>query len=453
MKSEMPTSLPASPPRDLAQLAADLSLAVGPFKRPGGNTTREVSASRVAAMVRRLYRSSPRDNLRALARVVASPDLSRIAGFHDETRCHEALSAAQGGRRRVVFQFSDCGELDHALEWDDRSLSVETRADSDTTDVVSTWRAYSDFFSNRKTAELLFLDEDWSLAHGRPGFFDLETTGPKLLALERLLPSPAPPAGLLRESVLRASLELGAVASVERIAIPPRDVFLKGYAQPGRPFIATEATSEWPMSSWNFPDLAEAYGNRLTHLSQHPARVFPIRDFIERVGRDEPVGFKAAFPLVRQIREQYRYPSYFPRSAFFAKAQALIVAPSDAIESARYSATCWHRDWADNFLAQLIGRKRVYLSPPSDEACFYTTHAVAQSTNVAIDYSPISRRGADPVEFPAFQRARVIECVLEPGDMLYLPCGWFHHVENLSPSCAINCWKIAPASDVDPSVG
>lgn len=29
---------------------------------------------------------------------------------------------------------------------------------------------------------------------------------------------------------------------------------------------------------------------------------------------------------------------------------------------------------------------------------------------------------------------------LRPGEMLYLPCGWFHHVENKDPTVMVNWW-------------
>jgi hypothetical protein len=242
---------------------------------------------------------------------------------------------------------------------------------------------------------------------------------------------------------------LGDIVAVERIAAPsPRD-FRDRYAVPGRPFVAVGSAVGAPPCTWSFDELIEAYGDHDNQLSDHPALAYPIREFLHRVERGDPVHIKAVLPLVRPLRDKYHYPPYFPEDAYFSKAQALIVAPADQHASSGYAATCWHRDWADNFLVQLIGTKRIHLAPPSDEACFYSAHARATSSNVATDFSPVSPTSPDLAKYPAFRRARIIQCVLEPGDTLFLPCAWWHHVDNISPSCGVNCWKIHPLSEVD----
>ena len=37
-------------------------------------------------------------------------------------------------------------------------------------------------------------------------------------------------------------------------------------------------------------------------------------------------------------------------------------------------------------------------------------------------------------------RLQVVTFDLRPNEMLYLPCGWFHHVENVGPTIMINFW-------------
>lgn len=32
---------------------------------------------------------------------------------------------------------------------------------------------------------------------------------------------------------------------------------------------------------------------------------------------------------------------------------------------------------------------------------------------------------------------------LNPGEMLYLPAGWFHHIENVGPTIMVNYWSKA----------
>lgn len=42
-------------------------------------------------------------------------------------------------------------------------------------------------------------------------------------------------------------------------------------------------------------------------------------------------------------------------------------------------------------------------------------------------------------EFPEFEEASAIECILEEGDVVYIPSKWPHYVECLSPSVSLTC--------------
>lgn len=57
-------------------------------------------------------------------------------------------------------------------------------------------------------------------------------------------------------------------------------------------------------------------------------------------------------------------------------------------------------------------------------------------------------------EYPGFLLLNKMEVWLEPGDMLYLPCGWFHEVtsysaESSSAHIALNWWFVPPATGKD----
>lgn len=52
--------------------------------------------------------------------------------------------------------------------------------------------------------------------------------------------------------------------------------------------------------------------------------------------------------------------------------------------------------------------------------------------------------GADREEldktFPLFGEARYVETVLEEGECLYIPVGWWHYVRSLSVSFSVSFW-------------
>jgi lysine-specific demethylase 8 len=92
-----------------------------------------------------------------------------------------------------------------------------------------------------------------------------------------------------------------------------------------------------------------------------------------------------------------------------------------------------HYDDYDNFLNQIIGRKKITLFSPADKPYLYITPKDERS-----DPSPVNLFEPDYERFPHFGRATPIEFILEPGDTLYLPAGWSHQIESLDVTVSVN---------------
>ncbi|KAG8462863.1 hypothetical protein KFE25_001636 [Diacronema lutheri] len=98
-----------------------------------------------------------------------------------------------------------------------------------------------------------------------------------------------------------------------------------------------------------------------------------------------------------------------------------------------------HFDEQQNLLAQLCGRKRLLLWRPADWPCLYPFplfHPCDRQTSLDL-------RAVDLAKFPKFADAQPLEAVLQPGDVLFLPQYWWHHVENLDDDCvSVNFWYV-----------
>jgi lysine-specific demethylase 8 len=81
-------------------------------------------------------------------------------------------------------------------------------------------------------------------------------------------------------------------------------------------------------------------------------------------------------------------------------------------------------------MAQFEGRKRFVFFPPADLSKVYRKRDVAADKSEAY----VDVRHPDLEAFPEFESARAIECILEPGDVVYIPSKWPHYVECLTPS-------------------
>ncbi|WP_144150182.1 cupin-like domain-containing protein [Paraburkholderia sp. BCC1885] len=82
-----------------------------------------------------------------------------------------------------------------------------------------------------------------------------------------------------------------------------------------------------------------------------------------------------------------------------------------------------HCDLANSFLAQVHGRKRVRLFSPSQDEAVYALDAFNTFRPCRVDAD-----APDLARFPRFAEARGVDVVLEPGDLLVIPTGWFHCV-------------------------
>ncbi|KAK4695452.1 hypothetical protein P7C71_g2303, partial [Lecanoromycetidae sp. Uapishka_2] len=99
-----------------------------------------------------------------------------------------------------------------------------------------------------------------------------------------------------------------------------------------------------------------------------------------------------------------------------------------------------HTDPYHNILCQVVGRKYVRLYSPEESARLYPRGVDAKSGVDMSNTSEVEVEGADVGRFPLFQEAKFLECVLEEGECLYVPVGWWHYVRSLSVSFSVSFW-------------
>lgn len=104
------------------------------------------------------------------------------------------------------------------------------------------------------------------------------------------------------------------------------------------------------------------------------------------------------------------------------------------------TASC-HFDALDNIACCAAGRRRFTLFPPAQVHNLYP--GPLEPTPGGQVISLVNFRDPDLAKFPRFEEALRHACIaeLEPGDALYLPSMWWHHVESLGTfNLLINYW-------------
>jgi hypothetical protein len=113
--------------------------------------------------------------------------------------------------------------------------------------------------------------------------------------------------------------------------------------------------------------------------------------------------------------------------------------------SADGNATPLHHDTAHNLIANIYGRKRFLCFSPEDTARLYPHPKSSRYPHV----SRVNPERPNLATFPAFADARAFGAVLEAGELLYLPPGWWHHVRSLGVTISVNTWWAPPGVRLD----
>jgi len=94
---------------------------------------------------------------------------------------------------------------------------------------------------------------------------------------------------------------------------------------------------------------------------------------------------------------------------------------------------------------QVAGFKFLRLYSRKDTPCLYVecgqgTKPALNATRAQKNISAVNVEDPDLAQHPKFAEAKQLECILGPGDMLFIPAKYWHYVRSLSPAVSINFW-------------
>jgi hypothetical protein len=238
----------------------------------------------------------------------------------------------------------------------------------------------------------------------------------------------------------RTSRQASTFGQVPRVRKPSRQEFLDNYYSQNRPVVIEGALDDWPaMTRWTNEELKRRFGDRLVEVQanrnadpnyevnciQHKKemRFGDYVDLIERAGATNDFYMTAnnSGKNRENLKELWEdiilFPDYLRdddpnnRGFFWFGPQGTV--------------TPMHHDLTNNFMAQVRGRKHIKLIAPCELADVY---------NYRHCYTHIDLEQIDYARFPQFRNVKVIDLTIGPGDLFFLPVGWWHHVRGLDVS-------------------
>ncbi|MEN9867493.1 MAG: hypothetical protein RL748_3083, partial [Pseudomonadota bacterium] len=230
----------------------------------------------------------------------------------------------------------------------------------------------------------------------------------------------------MRDAIRRAARSLPAISAVPRIAAPDPAAF-RARAALGLPFLISGVVNKWPLSNLSPQTLRERFGSVAVRAR--------VGDYIntafapDRAMQDMSLlayldlvaaGTEGLPPYLgnlelRVLNSMCHWPSWLTR-----------IGPPRFWLGPAGTVTPLHCDYDDNIFAQIWGSKRIFLAPPHHDQFLYPREA-----NPVLFGSPFNPEAPDFEQFPLARNALMVECVVNPGDMLYVPAGWYHQVRAL----------------------
>ena len=242
--------------------------------------------------------------------------------------------------------------------------------------------------------------------------------------------------GAMRAAVKDAARRLPSIAAVPRLGKLDAAAFLERAAL-GLPFLMPGVASRWPLASLTPQTLRERFSSLpvrarvgdYVNTAFAPDRAMQDMSMLEYL--DLAAGGAEGLPPylgnleLRELNRFCHWPAYFtkPGPPRFWMGPAGTVTPL-------------HADYDDNIFVQIWGSKRIFLAPPHHDAFLYPVEA-----NALLFGSPFDPEAPDFDRYPLARQAALLKITVEPGDLLYVPAGWYHQVRSLSFSLSSNRWS------------
>ncbi len=247
-----------------------------------------------------------------------------------------------------------------------------------------------------------------------------------------------------------AKREPAGAGGIPRVEGLDPKTFHRRYAGPGVPVLLPGFARDWPaVRAWSLESLAAEVGNvkvPVQVLEKNVARrviqpfnasvramLDPARaatqHYIQQISLR---GLPGSVHSALQSIEEYLGPRYPVGRRYWRDEARLWIGPAGTV-------TPVHFDLAHNFYVQLVGRKRFTLFDPGQSAAL----RYPDYSQDSLTASGVNVERPDLARYPEFATTRPVVIDLTPGDAMFLPHSWWHHVRSLDPAVSLSRWWLS----------
>jgi ribosomal protein L16 Arg81 hydroxylase len=224
---------------------------------------------------------------------------------------------------------------------------------------------------------------------------------------------------------------------ISRVSCPSSQEFLENYYSKHRPVIITDAMKNWPaLTKWTPEYFRSRFSDKRVEVQFNRNNDLLFEE--NSISHKKKMSFGEYVDLVENGGETNNY--YMTANNSELNSQSLAELYNDVLHFPDYlnpldakgrtffwygpkgSLTPLHHDLTNNFMAQVRGKKSIKLISSYQLPIVYNyKHCFSEVDLLNIDYK----------RFPLFRDVDILEVTLLPGEILFIPVGWWHHVMGL----------------------
>ena len=233
------------------------------------------------------------------------------------------------------------------------------------------------------------------------------------------------------------------ITTIDRVEKITPQAFRKQYYEPRKPVVITSLSAEWPArEKWTWEYFKSIVGQQTVGVynNERASAGTPVNgaddyirfgDYLDMI-QQGPVTLRIflfnIFQHAPEITKDFIWPEHLVKG-LLKKYPMLFVGGAGSVAHMHYDI-----DLSHIFHTQFLGRKRVLLLENKQSPYIYRMPFTVESAASFVNW----HQALDTQQFPALDHATGYTAILQHGDTLFMPGGYWHHMEYIDSGFAMS---------------